>query len=71
VAADPPVNRALGRPDRLVVANMSAASRAPTVIPAARPAPLNTCEAITTARVRRCSVRCASGVPMALVDVIF
>jgi len=59
--ADPAVNRATGSPDRLLVSSMSAASSAPTVMPAASPAPLKTWEAITTVRVLRCRASRAAG----------
>jgi hypothetical protein len=41
--AEPAVNKALGSPARLVVPSISWARRAPTVTPAARPAPLRIC----------------------------
>jgi len=53
-AAEPMVNMALGSPARLVVSSMSCASSAPTVMPAASPAPLSTWAPTRTASVRRC-----------------
>src|SRR5262245_13851560 len=52
-SADPAVIRALGSPARLVVPSMSWARSAPTVTPAASPAPLRTWEATRARSTRR------------------
>ena len=52
--AEPRVNSAVGTPARSSEPSISWASNAPTVIPAANPAPPSTCPATTTASTRRC-----------------
>ncbi len=55
--ADPRVNNAVGKPARLSDPSICCARRAPTVIPAARPAPPRTWLTTTTIRVRFCTLR--------------
>jgi hypothetical protein len=49
------VKNTVGSPDKRLEPNICSASRAPTVMPAASPAPLKICAESKTARVRRCS----------------
>ena len=54
-AAEPIVKKTVGNPEKRLEPNMSSASSAPTVMPAARPAPLRICASSRVASVRRCS----------------
>ena len=65
-AAEPIVKKTVGSPDKLLEPNICSASSAPTVMPAASPAPLRICANSRTARVRRCSG--ASSVRLACVE---
>src|SRR5262249_61950376 len=55
VSADPSVNRAAGSPAAASPPSICCASRAPTVTPAASPAPPKICEHTTTVSDRRYS----------------
>src|SRR5215207_32062 len=54
-AAEPMVKKTVGSPEKRLEPNICSASSAPTVMPAARPAPLRICANSSTVRVRRCS----------------
>ena len=49
------VKKTVGSPENRLEPNICSASSAPTVMPAARPAPLRICANSKTVRVRRCS----------------